>query len=272
MLSGLLIYTAADAARNQWFIQECINNAKSERISLRLCLADNKSPADVIPPGMQPDFVINRSRIAAYSDFFADERKIPVFNNPAVTRITNDKYLTHCFLRSHGIPAADTVRIDPNDAIPDVQLPAVIKPPDEHGGKGVQWVEDRAVLQQIIRRSERPLLIQQPMQIGWDLRVYIMGGAVYAAVLRTSDTDFRSNFSLGGQAALCPPDAGILSLVQQIQNILPLDYAGIDFLRSPSGSYVVGEIEDAVGCRMLYQLTDKNPAQDYIRYIRKMLR
>lgn len=267
MLSGLLIYQTADAERNQWFIQECIQNAKSERISLRLCLADGKSPADLISRSIHPDFVINRSRLAAYSNFFARELHIPIFNSPTVTRLTNDKYLTHRFLRSHGIPTADTVCVQPADPIPDIQLPVVVKPLDGHGGAGVRWVEDLVEIQQY----PRPFLIQQPMQTGWDLRVYVLGGAIYAAVLRTSIDDFRSNFSLGGRAALYQPDAEICALVKQIQALLPLDFAGIDFLRSPDGGYVIGEIEDAVGCRMLYQLTDKNPARDYMQYIRKTL-
>ena len=49
--------------------------------------------------------------------------------------------------------------------------------------------------------------------------------------------------------------------------MLPLDFAGIDLLRHPAGGYVIGEIEDAVGCRMLYQCGGCDPARDFIRMI-----
>ena len=36
---------------------------------------------------------------------------------------------------------------------------------------------------------------------GVDMRVYVLGGEVLAAVRRTSRSDFRSNFKLGGDVA-----------------------------------------------------------------------
>lgn len=36
--------------------------------------------------------------------------------------------------------------------------------------------------------------------LGRDLRVWLIGGKIIAAVLRKSDTDFRSNYCLGGSA------------------------------------------------------------------------
>ena len=37
---------------------------------------------------------------------------------------------------------------------------------------------------------------------GQDLRVWLLGGEIYAACLRRSATDFRSNYCLGGSAAV----------------------------------------------------------------------
>ena len=96
----------------------------------------------------------------------------------------------------------------------------------------------------------------------------MLSGEIYAAVLRTSETDFRSNYSLGGHAAVIEPDTEMRTLVEKVLTVMPLDFAGVDILRRPDGSYLLGEIEDAVGCRMLYQLTNKNPARDYIRGVR----
>jgi len=144
----------------------------------------------------------------------------------------------------------------------------VAKPLDGHGGADVIWAENAGAL----RGLSVPYLVQQPMQTGWDMRVYILGNRIYRAVLRTSDTDFRSNFSLGGHASLVEPDADAQALVSRVTAVLPIDFAGIDLLRNRAGEYVIGEIEDAVGCRMLYDLTDLDAAKDYMHYIAAQLK
>ena len=270
MKNGILIYSAADAERNQWFIQHLTECAESERMVLRLCIAEQTNLSDFTE--MQPDFAVNRSRYAKFSAHCEDVLHIPVFNSRAVTEITNDKYTTFQFLHGkHGIPMANTFRITNGDMLPELPVPVIAKPADGHGGKGVTLLKSMRELTDYAKNAPRPFLMQEPMVFGWDVRLYVMGGKVCAAVLRTSDTDFRSNFSLGGHAALITPDAEMLALVQQVQQILPLDFAGIDLLRHPGGGYVIGEIEDAVGCRMLYSLTDLDPAADYIRHIRNRL-
>ena len=168
---------------------------------------------------------------------------------------------------------AETREISPRALPGNLTYPLVAKPADGHGGAGVAWLRDAdalAAYAESVQSGER-FLIQKPVVTGWDVRLYILGGEIYSAVLRTSDTDFRSNFSLGGHAECIEPDSGMRALVRRILDIMPLDFAGIDLLRSPDGGYILGEIEDAVGCRMLYQLTDKDPARDFIRYIRQQL-
>jgi len=266
-MNGLLCYAAEDVSRNRWFIRQLCSLAESEGISLRLCLAE-----DGFPSGEKPCLLINRSRNAEISAYCEDVLKIPVYNSAAVTRITNDKYRTHCFLRQHGIPTADTLCCQPGVPLPAVQYPAVAKPADGHGGAGVAWIADAAALRDYARQTGRPFLLQQPMITGWDMRVYVMGGRIYAAILRTSEADFRSNYSLGGTVRAVTPDAAAAALVQRVQEVLPMDFAGVDLLRHPEGGYVVGEIEDAAGCRMLYAETAMDPAADFIRMIAKLAR
>ena len=261
---GVLLYARADAARNRWFIQRLCECAESEGMTLRLCIAED----GFHPHAPYPDFVINRSRNAAFSQMCEETAGIPVYNSIMVTEITNDKYRTHLFLRQNGLPTADTVLIRRGDACPaDYLPPLVAKPADGHGGAGVTLLSDQTALVRALREMPRPFLLQRQMQTGWDTRVYVMDGEIYAAVLRTSASDFRSNFSLGGAASVIEPDSEMRALVSRVQEILPLDFAGVDFLRRPDGGYVIGEIEDAVGCRMLYALTGLDPAADYIRMI-----
>ena len=274
---GLLLYTPEDAQRNRWFIEQLCTYAEAEGLSLRLCLTDDPETQRLVRH--DADFLVNRSRIYSHSMFAQSVRHIPCFNRAEVTGITNEKYMTYCILHGeHGIPMAETRQIRKDMNLSELQYPLVAKPADGHGGEDVAWIENTAALEQYITafkaahaRPGYPLLVQKPVVTGWDVRIYVLGGEIYAAVLRTSDSDFRSNFSLGGHAEVIEPDAEMRSLVRRIQEIMPLDFAGVDLLRTKNGSYILGEIEDAVGSRMLYQLTDLNPAQDYIRYIRRRL-
>ena len=259
-VGGLLCYDAADVPRNQWFISTLQRLAEPEGLSLRLSLTGDRFPADC-----RPEFVLNRSRNAKISELCEETLGIPVFNSGVVTRITNDKYRTHCFLRAAGLPTAGTWLVSEGEPLPVLPLPLVAKPADGHGGQGVTWLKDEAALLRYAADAQRPFLLQEPMVTGWDLRLYVLNGECYAAVLRTSGADFRSNFTLGGSAAVIQPDREALALLHRVQQILPLDFAGVDLLRHPDGGYVIGEIEDAVGCRMLYALTDRDPAKDYIR-------
>ena len=258
-LHGLLCYDAADVPRNEWFIGALQRAAEPEGLSLRLCLA-----GEGFPPDSRPDFVLNRSRSEKIAELCEESFGIPVFNSRAVTRITNDKYRTHRFLRDAGLPTAETWLVSEGEPLPVLPLPLVAKPADGHGGQGVTWLRDEAALCRYAAEAKRPFLLQEPMVTGWDLRLYVLNGDCYAAVLRTSDADFRSNFSLGGNAAVIQPDKEAVKLLDRVQQLLPLDFAGVDLLRHPDGGYVIGEIEDAVGCRMLYALTDMDPAKDLI--------
>ncbi len=277
MKHGILLYTPDDAARNQWFIEQLCQYAESEGLSLRLCLTDKRNPPELLEK--ETEFLVNRSRVYSYSVYAEEVMRLPCFNSARVTGITNDKYKTYALMSGeYGIPMTETWQCGINTPFPALTFPLVAKPADGHGGEGVAWIENADALKQYASdfraahpEPTHPFIVQKPVVTGWDVRLYILGGEIYSAVLRTSESDFRSNFSLGGKAQIITPDAEMRSLVQQIQAVMPLDFAGVDLLRHPEGGYILGEIEDAVGCRMLYQLTNLNPAQDYIRYICRCL-
>ena len=60
-------------------------------------------------------------------------------------------------------------------------------------------------------------------------------------------------------------------MTKRLMQALPMDYAGIDFMFS-GGKPVFNEIEDVVGARMLYSLTDIDIADRHAAYILHLLR
>ncbi len=258
-MRGLLIYQPEDLRRNQWFAQELCKESAQYGLELLTVTAGQLLPAFV------PDVVVNRSRDSAVSRRY-EAMGVRCCNNAAVTEITNDKWLTHRFLQEHGLPVAQTRLCDRGTPPPDA-YPVICKPVDGHGGTGVQLVRSAEEYHTAKASLPQRFLVQQPMVFGWDMRIYMLGGKVYAAMLRTSQTDFRSNFSLGGEAKPVSLTAELRQAAEQIAALLSADFVGIDLLRHPEGGYVIGEIEDAVGCRMLYRYTDLQPVRDLAAYL-----
>ena len=103
---------------------------------------------------------------------------------------------------------------------------------------------------------ENGFVYQKPASdLGKDLRVWLIGGKIEAAILRESKNDFRANFCLGGRASLYLLSDEEKRLIYKIASLIKYDYIGIDFVFN-SGKIVFNEIEDSVGARMLYSLTD----------------
>ena len=100
--------------------------------------------------------------------------------------------------------------------------------------------------------------------------MWLLGGEIYAACLRRSATDFRSNYCLGGSAAVYPLSPAERAQVRAIAALVQADYYAIDFVRH-QGRWVFNELEDTVGARMLYDLTPLDPLADYCRYIQSCL-
>ena len=118
--------------------------------------------------------------------------------------------------------------------------------------------------------GEDYLIQQSCSDLGKDVRVYIIGNEIVASVLRTSTESFKSTYSLGGRAELYELNKEERQMVHAITKKLPLDFAGIDFTFH-KGRAVFNEIEDAVGARMLYAVSDTDIVQLFINYILQVL-
>lgn len=263
-MRGLIFYTFRDAEKNKWFIHSMQEEGARRGHLLSLFIIDRP---DTTPDISAADFCINRSRFACLSEAFARQGK-PAVNNEKTVHIANDKWLTYTLLKKLSLPCMDTFL--PGNA---PAFPFVAKSRAGHGGSEVFWVNDEAEYRTVREKMQDTPFILQPVcdEPGVDVRVYVMGDQVMAAVRRTSKTDFRSNFSLGGQAEIFQPVKEQLSCVRRLQKALDSDYIAVDFIRH-KGQWVVNEIEDAAGARMLYQLTDINFIQRYWQQIEKRIK
>lgn len=261
-MRGLLLYTAQDYNRNIWFIGEITKIARE----LGLEIITQKDGDNIFNTDAR--FVINRTRNYKISDAFS-KRGIRCFNNVLTTEIGNDKWKTYNFCIEHNIPVMPTKRFSQYE---NIEYPVIAKSIDGHGGKEVFYLESQDEIKDFSSRhidAESRFILQNPADtLGRDLRVYAIGNRIIKAVLRISDTDFRSNFSLGGSFREFQPNEDIVSTVKKVTENLKSDYIGIDFIPHKDG-WVLNEIEDMVGARMLYTL---NPDTDILRLFVKRIK
>lgn len=239
-MSGVLIYTNKEAKRNRFSIEKFIQK-------LDVKLVDENYRGDA-------DFVINRTNDYKIAEYY-ESRGIRVFNPSRLSKIANDKQKCYEFMKENGI------EIMP---INYKGVPAVKKRIDGHGGIDV-YMLDKA------EPFEDGYVYQKPCDtLGRDVRVWLIGGKIIASILRSSDTDFRSNFCLGGKASEYTLTDDDRALVYKIADLLDYDYIGIDFIFN-NGRLVFNEIEDTVGARMIYSLTDIDIISLYCDYIKEEL-
>ena len=211
-----------------------------------------------------PEIVVSRIRDADVLSQLEDYGST-VYNRSSVCRICNDKSATYSFVRSLGIPILPYSF--PGQDLPDGP-PWVVKSCIGHGGTEVFRAECVEDVDRLVRSLDgrRPIVQSFASDPGKDMRVYVLGGRIVASVLRTSETDFRANFKLGGRAEVSETPQAIREMVRRIVPELMADFIGIDFVFG-DGRIYLNEIEDVVGTRMLYSLTDLDPARMYMEYI-----
>ena len=239
-MKTILVYSPEEAKRNSFVVKKFW-----EQLG-----------ADLVDPTerVRADVVINRSNDFAVANYYS-KMGAKVFNGAEFTRLANDKQASYDFVQKCGIEIMPTRYSTP---------PFVKKPKNSHGGNGV-------VMCHSAEEYDENQVCQKPASdLGRDVRVWVLGGEIVTSILRVSDTDFRSNYCLGGRAELYDLSTEERELVQKIIDLVsPFGayYYGIDFVFN-HGKAVFNEFEDTVGARMVYDLTDIDIIDRYIEYIR----
>lgn len=208
---------------------------------------------------------------------------LKLFNSSSALEICDDKMNTHIILANHGIPMPDTIpgllcynKEEPiREEIVDnlekkLTYPIVIKESYGSLGKGVFIVKNRnELLKKMQEVKSIPHLFQQfiDTSYGKDVRVIVIGGKVYTAMLRQSDGDFRSNVELGGKAYVFDLPLAYRLLCEKVSKIIGLDYCGIDVLIGKMGAPVICEVNSNAFWGRIEKVTGKNVAKAYSEYI-----
>lgn len=236
-MAGILVYPADEAKRNAFVVQKF-----KQKLDIKLVTPDYRGTAD---------FVVNRSNDYRVAEYY-EKQGIRVFNPSQLSKIANDKQLCYDYMESKGIEVMPTRYCT---------VPFVKKPRNSHGGNGVVMCNSAS-------DYDSDFVCQMPASdLGKDVRVWVLGGEIICAILRSSDTDFRSNYCLGGRASIYDLSPDERALVNAVISLVDGDYYGVDFVFN-NGKMVFNEIEDTVGARMVYDLTNIDILDMYIDYIK----
>lgn len=265
-----LIYNHDEIEPNRRYIQFYYDACNRRNIELRLI--DRELLSVMADKGTYfcydgfrtdvPKVAINRTRDydLARSLEYAGCR---LYNNPEVTLLGNNKLLAIQHVAALGLRTMKTC----NDRL-ELDYPYVAKSIDGHGGTEVFLIQNKDDELRYAEEFSTGKYIYQEFcsEPGRDLRVYIVGDQIVAGMLRVSDTDFRSNYCLGGRAERYELSEEEKNVVYTIINSLHIGHCGIDFIFD-KGKIVFNEIEDVVGSRMLYSTTDIDVVDLYVDYV-----
>lgn len=238
-----------------------------------------------------PDFLVFRAIYPLLSKHL-ELMGMKVYNNSFVADICNDKAKTYQYLARTGIPMVDSLFYKNNrveNLLQNLDKPTVIKAVDGHGGSQVFLLDGQNKpkfnnrqsdsnwsdkVKDIVRGIGNSDVVLQPLvgKAAKDLRVYVIGTEIIAAVMRTAKDGFRANFSLGGNVSLYRLSKEERQLVNTIIEQFEFGLVGIDFIIGDNGQLIFNEIEDVVGSRMLYQCSDINIVELYLKFIIKDLK
>jgi len=150
-------------------------------------------------------------------------------------------------------------------------LPIVIKLIKGTEGVGVFLVEDKKQALNILKTFQQldaQIILQEFIaeSAGTDLRCFVVGGKVIAAMQRKSqDEDFRANISLGGKSEAVELTSAEEKLAIDAAQAVNLNVAGVDIIRSDRGPLVI-EINVSPDFSALEEVSGVDVAEEIIKF------
>lgn len=202
-------------------------------------------------------------------------RGVVVLNPPAALEVCVDKYLASARLAAADLPVPATIVCQDAEAALEAfhQLggDVVVKPLFGSEGRGMVRVSDADLAWRAFRTLERlqsVLYLQQYVDHpGWDLRIFVLGGQILAAMRRLATDGWRTNVAQGGTTQVVHLSSQQEELALRAAAAVGAPVAGVDLLPGPEDRWYVLEVNAVPGWRALASVTDVDVAAALIRYL-----
>jgi tetrahydromethanopterin:alpha-L-glutamate ligase len=174
-----------------------------------------------------------------------------------------DKFRTSWELARAGLPTPE-VRVVQTAAQAGEALAAlgdvVVKPVYGSLGVGIERVGEAARLQELLAARGALYLQQYVGGAVFDVRAFVVGDRVAAAVARTAaPDDFRGNVYQGAAMRALELDERTARLAVAATRVVGLDYSGVDLLVGETGAQVI-EVNGTPSFRGVFEATGRDMA------------
>ena len=200
-------------------------------------------------------------------------RGVAVVNSPRALERTIDKFLASALLARAGVPTPRTIACERADdaleAFDELGGDVIVKPLFGAMGAGMTRVDDRDVAYRVFHALELERAVyylQEALPADRDLRVFVVGGRVLAAIERVGRS-WRANLARGARAQAAELSADQERLSLAAAEALGTDYAGVDLL----GGHVL-ELNGIPGWSGLQKATGTNVAAALVARVEAVVR
>lgn len=215
-----------------------------------------------------------------------EQEGVALFNSAEAVRICDDKSLTAVALRGkvrmpktmlapktfEGVGYGDGVWL--RGAIETLGFPMVVKEACGSFGKQVYLAKDEEELKRLVAgMGYKSFLLQEFVENsrGRDVRINVVGGQVFCAILRENAEDFRSNITGGGVGKAYEPSEAQAELALTACREIGLDFAGVDVLFGDGGEPILCEVNSSPHFKSTLDCTGKDMSVAILRYIKEKL-
>ncbi|MCW8901463.1 MAG: 30S ribosomal protein S6--L-glutamate ligase [Gammaproteobacteria bacterium] len=202
----------------------------------------------------------------------------PLNESVAISR-SRDKLRSLQLLARKGVGLPNTGFANSPDDVQDLikmvgGAPLVVKLLEGTQGIGVVLAETKKAAESVIEAFmglKANILVQEYIKesSGADIRCLVIDGKVVAAMKRQAQVgEFRSNLHRGGSATLIKITPAERATAVKAANVMGLNVAGVDLLRSARGPLVM-EVNSSPGLKGIEEATGKDIADMIIEFIEK---
>lgn len=191
--------------------------------------------------------------------------------------VIHNKLLTHLTLQQYGIPMPKTYLSSTVDTAREVlrraAYPIVMKLPEGTQGKGVMFADSMSSASSLLDTLgvlNQPFLIQEYVETGGtDIRAFVVGDKVVAAMRRRAQTDEkRANIHAGGVGEPVQLTREMQKIAVDTAKALGAAICGVDILESPFGPVVI-EANLSPGLQGISQVSTINVAEAIAQFLYK---
>jgi RimK family alpha-L-glutamate ligase len=190
-----------------------------------------------------------------------EDRGVRVMNSPRAIERTVDKFWTSTLLEQCGLPTPDTIVCEtPEEAVAAFRElgDVIVKPLFGSMGLGMVRVSDEEMAFRVFKTIEQirgVYYLQRAVEHeGRDIRAFVLGGRVLAAIERRSE-GWRTNLSRGGTARPVELSEAWAGLAVRAAAAVGAEYAGVDLLPARDGTVYVLEVNGIPGWQGLQEAT-----------------